>query len=52
MKSSYDVPDDLSRRSLDWLRRNGKLRPMARLQWNHSSCLSSCILRGQEKCSW
>lgn len=41
------APDDVSSR---WLKKHGA--EVTQEEWNHSGCQSSCVLRGQENCSW
>lgn len=41
------APDDVSSK---WLQKHGTEVP--EMEWRHSGCLSSCIMRGAEKCNW
>lgn len=41
------APDDVSSK---WLRKYGQEVP--EVEYSHSGCLSSCIMRGGAKCQW
>lgn len=46
------VGEDLSPRALAYLRRRGRLTPITRERWQHSSCQSACTARGDKECRW
>lgn len=46
------VGENLSRLSLEALRRRGRLEEISAETANHSSCLSRCVLRGDSICQW
>ena len=43
-----DIPRDISRRQLAAVQHV----EVSRDEWNHSGCLSRCILRGDSDCKW
>ena len=46
------VPDDLSRASLRALIVKGRASTCTHDEWNHSSCQSACVRRGDAVCRW
>jgi hypothetical protein len=46
------VPEDLKESQLKALLRSGKAVEVSQEQWQHSSCQSRCILRGDAICQW
>lgn len=42
------VPVDLSPRAFDRLKKT----EITYSAWNHSGCLSSCVMRGRDTCRW
>jgi hypothetical protein len=52
LSCGLEVGRDLSLRSLEGLRRAGRLTAICEEEWKHSGCLSLCIRRGDTGCRW
>jgi len=46
------VPDDLRASTLRRWINNGTAVQVAREEWQHSGCQSTCVLRGAQTCRW
>lgn len=51
-RSAYSNRVYLSTSGLERLRKQQRLQEVTELDWRHSGCQSSCIRRGDAKCSW
>lgn len=52
ISAGLEIPDELSERALNRLIRLGRAHEVSKNEWNHGGCLSSCTLRGDDKCRW
>ena len=42
----------LSAATFDRMKKAGEVKQIANEEWKHSGCQSSCVLRGNKRCSW